>query len=211
MLFPRALFLNLMSPIVMMEHKGTNEEEEERVTVMTVTKMITGIAVLMKESDLQMVEVPLELLPEGCRYVGAKLTWRMRGNVEREFVESAQFMQLQRRIREMFSRRIEFDVKLQYIKMDGDSCKVSFVWTPLKQLLTPFQLISLDVYCGDVLLRIGVNADGGIHSVLDAEESELVISGLEVTQAYVFKFVARTNTGNFEGGDIQGEGVGGRT
>ena len=91
--------------------------------------------------------------------------------------------------------------------MEEKSCKVSFMWTPLKQLLLPFNSSHWMCIVGIRLLRIGVNADGGIHSVLDAEESELVISGLEVMQVYVFKFVARTNTGDYEGGTFKVRGL----
>ena len=195
-----------MSPVMTAQKRTIDGEEEKRVVV-TVAKVMTGITVLMRENDLQMIEVPSELLPEASKHVGAKLVWRMKASGEGESVERERFMELQRTIRTLFSKEIEFKVTLQYIKMEEERCKVSFVWTPLKQLLAPFRLISLDVYCGDKLLRIGVNADGGIHSVLDAEESELVISGLEVMQAYAFRFVARTSTGNCEGGTFRVRGL----
>ena len=181
--------------------------DEEQSTVMTVGKIITGMAVLMEEGSLRMIEIPVEFLPESHRHAGARLVWKVKGSREKETTAKEQLVHLQEEIKAMFSKKIEFNVNTKYIMMDGQSCKVSFVWTPLKQLLVPFKLISLDVYCGDSLLRIGVNADGGIHSVLDAEESELVISGLQVMQVYVFRFVARTNTGEYEGGTFKVRGL----
>lgn len=186
--------------------KSVTSDEELNVVV-TVGKIITGMAVLMEESNLQMIEVPAEFLPESYRHVGAKLVWKISGSVNNETTAKEQLVHLQGEIKTMFSKKIEFNVGLNYIMMEGENCKVSFMWTPLKQLLAPFKLISLDVYCGDSLLRIGMNADGGIHSVLDAEESELVINGLQVMQVYVFRFVARTNTGEYEGGTFKVRGL----
>lgn len=184
---------------------GTNSGELG--VVVTVGRIITGVAVLLEENSLQMIEVPSEFLPEAHRHVGAKLLWKINASADKEVAARYQLVRLQGTIRTMFSKKIELKVELNYIRSEEGSCKVSFVWTPLKQLLAPFKLISLDVYCGDTLLRIGVNADGGIHSVLDAEESELVISGLQVMQAYVLKFIARTNTGDYEGGTFKVRGL----
>lgn len=191
----------------MKEDGNSTTNDEGLSVVMAVGRIITGMAVLMEEDSLQVIEVPTEFLPEAQRRVGARLVWRMNGSVNKETIAKERFAQLQRAIKTMFSKKIEFAVGLKYIMVEGESCKVSFVWTPLKQLLHPFKLISLDVYCGDTLLRIGVNADGGIHSVLDAEESELVVGGLEMMQVYAFKFVARTNTGDYEGGTFKVRGL----
>ena len=118
-----------MSPVMTAQKRTIDGEEEKRVVV-TVAKVMTGITVLMRENDLQMIEVPSELLPEASKHVGAKLVWRMEASGEGESVERSRIMELQRTIGTLFSKEIEFKVTLQYIKMEEERARCPLCGRP---------------------------------------------------------------------------------